>query len=121
MPWLADTDVGAAYGLARRIVEARTEAELRGRALQALAELVPAEVLTWDRAGRGGRPRLGARQARVLRARPRRARHRSPRARGRAANHSGPWPPRPCARRRSAAGDRRRAAQPRRRDRALES
>jgi DNA-binding CsgD family transcriptional regulator len=49
MPWLADTDVGAAYGLARRIVEARTEAELRGRALQALAELVPAEVLTWDR------------------------------------------------------------------------
>jgi DNA-binding CsgD family transcriptional regulator len=49
MPWLADTDVGAAYGLARRIVEARTEAELRGRALQALAELVPAEILTWDR------------------------------------------------------------------------
>ena len=49
MPWLADTDVGVAYGLARRIVEARTEAELRGRALQALAELVPAEVLTWDR------------------------------------------------------------------------
>jgi DNA-binding CsgD family transcriptional regulator len=49
MPWLADTDVGAAYALARRIVEARTEAELRGRALQALAELVPAEVLTWDR------------------------------------------------------------------------
>ena len=49
MPWLADTDVGAAYGLARWIVEARTEAELRRRALQALAELVPAEVLTWDR------------------------------------------------------------------------
>ena len=49
MPWLADTDVGAAYGLARRIAEASTEAELRGRAIQALAELVPAEVLTWDR------------------------------------------------------------------------
>src|SRR5881392_2615825 len=49
MPWLADTDVGAAYGLARSIVGARTEAELRRRALQALAELVPADVLTWDR------------------------------------------------------------------------
>jgi DNA-binding CsgD family transcriptional regulator len=49
MPWLADTDVGAAGGLARAIVEARTEAELRRRALRALAELVPADVLTWDR------------------------------------------------------------------------
>jgi DNA-binding CsgD family transcriptional regulator len=49
MPWLADTDVGAAYGLTRSIVGARTEAELRCRALQALGELVPADVLTWDR------------------------------------------------------------------------
>ena len=49
MPWLADTDVGAAHGFARALVEARTEAELRRRALQALAELVPADVLTWDR------------------------------------------------------------------------
>ena len=49
MPWLADTDVGAAQGFARALVEARTEAELRRRALQALAELVPADVLTWDR------------------------------------------------------------------------
>src|SRR6187200_3075180 len=49
MPWVADTDVGAAYGFARSIVGARTEAELRGRALQALAELVPADVLMWDR------------------------------------------------------------------------
>src|SRR4051794_28949394 len=49
MPWLADTDVGAAFGLARAIVGARTEAELRQRALQALAELVPADVLSWDR------------------------------------------------------------------------
>jgi DNA-binding CsgD family transcriptional regulator len=48
MPWLADTDVGTAGGLARALVEARTEAELRGRALRALAELVPADVLTWD-------------------------------------------------------------------------
>jgi DNA-binding CsgD family transcriptional regulator len=48
MPWLADSDVGAARGLARAIVEVRTEAELRGRALRALAELVPADVLTWD-------------------------------------------------------------------------
>ena len=79
MPWLADTDVGAAYGFARAMVGARTEAELRRRALQALAELVPADVLTWDRVelatgavrprggpGRGGaRRRLrGARRAR---------------------------------------------------------
>ena len=49
MPWLADTDVGAAYGLAPAIVDAGTEAELRRRALEALAELVPADVLTWDR------------------------------------------------------------------------
>src|SRR5947207_8829735 len=49
MPWLADTDVGAAYGLARSIVGARTEVELRSRALEALDELVPADVLTWDR------------------------------------------------------------------------
>jgi hypothetical protein len=49
MPWLADTDVGAAYGLARSVVGARTEAELRRRALEALAELVPADVLSWDR------------------------------------------------------------------------
>jgi len=49
MPWLADTDVGAAYGFARSIVGARTEAELQSRALQALADLVPADVLTWDR------------------------------------------------------------------------
>jgi DNA-binding CsgD family transcriptional regulator len=49
MPWLADTDVGAAYGLARSLVGARTGAELRARTLQALAELVPADVLSWDR------------------------------------------------------------------------
>src|SRR3954447_3649103 len=49
MPWLADIDVGAAYGFARLIVGARTETELRGRALQALAELVPADLVTWDR------------------------------------------------------------------------
>jgi DNA-binding CsgD family transcriptional regulator len=49
MPWLADSDVGAAYGFARSIVGSRTEAELRRRSLEALAELVPAEVMTWDR------------------------------------------------------------------------
>ena len=49
MPWLADTDVGAAYGFARSIVGARTEVELRSRALRALAELVPADLVTWDR------------------------------------------------------------------------
>ena len=49
MPWLADTDAGAAYGVARTMAGAGTEAELRFRALQALADLVPADVLTWDR------------------------------------------------------------------------
>jgi hypothetical protein len=47
MPWLADTDAGAAYGLARTMAGAGTEAELRLRALQSLT--VPADVLTWDR------------------------------------------------------------------------
>ena len=49
MPWLADTDVGAAYGFASEIAETRTDAELHRRALEGLAKLVPAEVLTWDR------------------------------------------------------------------------
>src|SRR3954453_689477 len=49
MPWLADSDVGAASWFRRSNVGSRTEAELRRRALQALAELVPADVLTWDR------------------------------------------------------------------------
>ena len=49
MPWLADTDVAAVHGFVRALVEARTVAELRRRALQGLAELVPADVLTWDR------------------------------------------------------------------------
>ena len=49
MPWLADLDVGAVHGFARVLGEARTEAELRAWALQGLAELVPADVLTWDR------------------------------------------------------------------------
>jgi DNA-binding CsgD family transcriptional regulator len=49
MPWLADSDVEAAYGLVRSIGSARTQEEFAGRALQGLAELVPADVLTWDR------------------------------------------------------------------------
>lgn len=49
MPWLADTDVSAARGFARALVNARTEAELRRQVLQGLGELVPADVLTWDR------------------------------------------------------------------------
>jgi DNA-binding CsgD family transcriptional regulator len=49
MPWLADSDVGAAYGVARALAGARTDAEFRGRALNALAELVPADVVIWDR------------------------------------------------------------------------
>ena len=49
MPWLADTDLGAARRFTRALVEARTQAELRRRILQGLGELVPAELLTWDR------------------------------------------------------------------------
>ena len=49
MPWLADSDVGAARGFARSMGAPRTEEELRRRALLALAELVPADLLTWDR------------------------------------------------------------------------
>ena len=49
MPWLADLDVGAVHGFARVLGEARTAAEVRRWALQGLAELVPADVLTWDR------------------------------------------------------------------------
>jgi DNA-binding CsgD family transcriptional regulator len=48
MPWLADTDVGATRGFARALLEARTVADVRRRALAGLAELVPADVLTWD-------------------------------------------------------------------------
>src|SRR3954467_7007626 len=48
MPWLAETDAGAAYGVARTMAGAGTEAERRCRALQALADLFPADVLTWD-------------------------------------------------------------------------
>jgi DNA-binding CsgD family transcriptional regulator len=49
MPWLADSDAAAAYGFARSVVGSRTDAELRRHALEALAELVPADVLMWDR------------------------------------------------------------------------
>lgn len=48
MPWLADTDVGAAHLAVRVVAEARTEAEFRDRAMGALSGLVPADVLTWD-------------------------------------------------------------------------
>ena len=48
MPWLADTDVDAAHGFARALGEARTVAELRRQVLRGLAQLVPADVLTWD-------------------------------------------------------------------------
>jgi DNA-binding CsgD family transcriptional regulator len=49
MPWLADADVRAAHGFARALFGARTASELRRRALSGLAELVPADVLMWDR------------------------------------------------------------------------
>ena len=49
VPWLADTDVSAASGFARGMVDAPTEADLRRRVIHTLAELVPADFLSWDR------------------------------------------------------------------------
>ena len=49
MPWLAESDSGAARRLGSGVVDSRTVVELRRRALEALAQLVPADVLTWDR------------------------------------------------------------------------
>ena len=49
MPWLADSDVGAGQGFARALADARTVAEVRNRSVAALAQLVPADVMTWDR------------------------------------------------------------------------
>ncbi len=49
MPWLADTDLGSARGFVREIAEAPTVGDLRRSALSGLAELVPADMLTWDR------------------------------------------------------------------------
>ena len=49
MPWLSHPDVEAVDGFHRAVVDVHTAAELRRRALQALAELVPSDILTWDR------------------------------------------------------------------------
>jgi DNA-binding CsgD family transcriptional regulator len=49
MPWLADTDVSAAHGFNRALLGAHTVTEVRCWVLTGLAELVPADVLTWDR------------------------------------------------------------------------
>jgi DNA-binding CsgD family transcriptional regulator len=49
MPWLGDTEMDAARGFARALIGAHTVSELRRRSLAGLAELVPADVLTWDR------------------------------------------------------------------------
>ena len=49
MPWLARSSRGAARRLGSGVVDSRTVVELRRRALEALAQLVPADVLTWDR------------------------------------------------------------------------
>jgi len=49
MPWLADTEVGAASRFAWTLLGVGTSSELRRRALAGVEELVPADVLTWDR------------------------------------------------------------------------
>ena len=49
MPWLDDSDVGAARGFVRGVAQARTVVDVGRGALAGLGELVPADVLTWDR------------------------------------------------------------------------
>jgi len=49
MPWLADTDLSAAHGFTRALEDARTVSELRAQALLRLGQLVPSDVMTWDR------------------------------------------------------------------------
>src|SRR5215213_6631500 len=41
--------LGAAHGFGRALLDARAPIELRRRALVGLAQLVPADVMTWDR------------------------------------------------------------------------
>ncbi|MFZ0975901.1 MAG: hypothetical protein WAN22_27015 [Solirubrobacteraceae bacterium] len=53
MTWLEDTDVRAADRFALALFGPGTVAELRRRALSGLAELVPADVLMWDRVDLG--------------------------------------------------------------------
>lgn len=48
MTWLADTDLSAVHGVTGALLDARTVAEVRERALAALAGVVPADVLRWD-------------------------------------------------------------------------
>jgi DNA-binding CsgD family transcriptional regulator len=49
MPWLADSEVGAARRFVRGMAEVSLVSDLCRRAPAGLAELVPADVLTWDR------------------------------------------------------------------------
>jgi hypothetical protein len=49
MPWLSDCDVGATRRFVRAIAEVSVVSDLCHRAPTELAELVPADVLTWDR------------------------------------------------------------------------
>src|SRR5437763_9072090 len=49
MPWLADSDVNAARRFVWAIAEVSVVSDLRHRASTGLAEIVPADVLTWDR------------------------------------------------------------------------
>jgi DNA-binding CsgD family transcriptional regulator len=49
MPWLTDSDVGAARRFVRAVSDVSVATDLCHRAPAGLAELVPADVLTWDR------------------------------------------------------------------------
>jgi hypothetical protein len=49
MMWLADIDVEASYGFAQALLGITTLAELRRRVFLGLQELVPADLMAWDR------------------------------------------------------------------------
>jgi DNA-binding CsgD family transcriptional regulator len=49
MMWLADIDVGASSGFAEGLREITTRAELRRRVFLGLPQLVPADLMAWDR------------------------------------------------------------------------
>jgi DNA-binding CsgD family transcriptional regulator len=53
MMWLTDIDVEASHGFAQALLGTHTPAELRRRAFLGLQELVPADVLMWDRIEHG--------------------------------------------------------------------
>jgi DNA-binding CsgD family transcriptional regulator len=63
MAWLDDADVRAVSGVGPLLSEARSEHELRRRALAELARLVPADIMSWSATAVGAHPGPALRQA----------------------------------------------------------